>query len=71
MHTIEIEFDVFKALTNLRESETVTYNEVIRRLLNLPELKSNDGKAVGDRAPTTSSLSDLTSAGGAAGARVE
>lgn len=37
MHTIEIDFDVFKGLTNLRENETVTYNHVLRRLLKLPE----------------------------------
>ncbi len=32
---IDVDFDVFKALTNLRESESTTYNEVIRRLLKL------------------------------------
>ena len=33
---IEIDFDVFKALTSLRKSETDSYNSVIRRLLKLP-----------------------------------
>lgn len=33
---IEIDFDVFKALTALRENEADTYNHVLRRLLNLP-----------------------------------
>jgi hypothetical protein len=33
---IEIDFEVFKALTALRESEVDSYNAVIRRLLNLP-----------------------------------
>lgn len=33
---IEIDFDVFKALTALRESESDSYNAVIRRLLKLP-----------------------------------
>lgn len=33
---IEIDFDVFKALTALREHEGDTYNAVIRRLLKLP-----------------------------------
>lgn len=33
---IEIDFDVFKALTLLREQESVTYNDIIRRLLELP-----------------------------------
>lgn len=36
MHTIEIDFEVFKKLTVLRETETVSYNDVIRRLLNMP-----------------------------------
>jgi hypothetical protein len=34
MH-IEIDFQVFKALTALRESESVSYNDVLRRLLTL------------------------------------
>ena len=34
---IEIDFDVFKALTGLRESERDSYNTVIRRLLKLPD----------------------------------
>lgn len=33
---IEIDFEVFKALTIRRESEADTYNDVIRRLLSLP-----------------------------------
>lgn len=36
---IDIDFDVFKALTIRRESEADTYNDVIRRLLSLPENK--------------------------------
>lgn len=32
---IDIDFDVFKALTALRESEDDSYNAVVRRLLNL------------------------------------
>lgn len=35
MQQIEIDFEVFKALTNLRESESHTYNEVLRDLLKL------------------------------------
>lgn len=35
MHTIEIDFDVFKKLTVLRETETVTYNDVLRKLLGI------------------------------------
>lgn len=33
---IEIDFDVFKALTLLRQSEGDSYNSVLHRLLNLP-----------------------------------
>lgn len=35
---IDIDFDVFKALTALRQSEVDSYNAVIRRLLKLPEV---------------------------------
>lgn len=35
MNTIEIDFDVYKALTNRRPSESVTYNDVLRQLLGL------------------------------------
>ena len=48
MHTIEVDFDVLKELMARRETEVVTYNDVIRRLLGL-------GNVVGQRhaAPTT------------------
>lgn len=36
MHQIEIDFEVFKELTLRRPEEAVTYNDVIRKLLNLP-----------------------------------
>ncbi|MES2420843.1 MAG: hypothetical protein V4595_06025 [Pseudomonadota bacterium] len=35
MQQIDIDFEVFKALTILRESESHTYNEVLRDLLGL------------------------------------
>jgi predicted CopG family antitoxin len=35
MQQIDIDFEVFKALTALRKSETHTYNEVVRDLLGL------------------------------------
>lgn len=38
MATIDTDFDVYKSLTNLRETEDVTYNDVLRRLLKLPPL---------------------------------
>ena len=40
MHTIEIDFDVFKKLTNLREAEHVTYNDVLRQALGLSSVAS-------------------------------
>ena len=33
---IEIDFEVFKALTARRDTEEATYNEVLRQLLDLP-----------------------------------
>lgn len=39
MSTVEIDFDVYKALTLRRPSEDVSYNDVLRELLGLP-LKS-------------------------------
>src|SRR5260370_42442640 len=52
MPSIEVDFDVFKALTALRPSEEVTDNEVLRELLKLPPKKptpvSSDGPAPGE-----------------------
>jgi hypothetical protein len=39
MQSVEIDFDVFKALTSLRTSEEDTYNDVLRSLLKLPSNK--------------------------------
>jgi hypothetical protein len=36
MVAIDIEFDVFKTLTNARESEADTYSDVIRRAFQIP-----------------------------------
>jgi hypothetical protein len=36
MLTIEVDFEVFKALTVRRATEAVTYNDVLRELLDLP-----------------------------------
>jgi hypothetical protein len=52
MRCIEVDFDVFKALTTRRSSEEVTENDVLRELLGLPVRKpmstSGDGPAPGD-----------------------
>lgn len=45
MSTIEIDFDVYKALTLRRTSEEVTYNDVLRQLLNLTAKKAAPGSA--------------------------
>lgn len=45
MMGIEIDFDVYKALTLRRSSEDVTYNEVLRELLGLSPKKNPDALA--------------------------
>lgn len=40
MRTIEVDFEVFKALTLRRPSEDVSENDVLRQLLGLPGRKS-------------------------------
>ena len=40
MATIEIDFEVFKALTAQRSSESETYNDVLRKKLGLPPRQS-------------------------------
>ena len=47
MATIEVDFDVYKALTVRRSTESVSYNEVIRDLLgisNIPEAANSSRK---------------------------
>lgn len=39
MPTIEIDFDVFKAITSRRPSEEITENDVLREVLGLPPKK--------------------------------
>jgi hypothetical protein len=41
MMTIEIDFDVFKELTNRRTTESISYNDVLRKLLGLNPLKAS------------------------------
>ena len=41
MKTIEIDFEVFKGLTAELRSEADTYNDVIRRLLSLPDTQAD------------------------------
>ena len=42
MATIEIDFDVFKQLTLRRETESVTYSDVIRGLLGMTKENENE-----------------------------
>ncbi len=47
---IEIDFDVFKVLTNKRENEDTTYNDVLRRMLELPQARAaspSEGHIIG------------------------
>ncbi len=53
MRTIEVDFDVYKALTLRRPSENVTENDVLRELLKLPPKRpstapAGDGSSPGD-----------------------
>ena len=41
MQSIDIDFDVYKALTARRTSEADTYNDVLRTLLKLPPLEKS------------------------------
>ena len=45
MRTIEVDFDVFKALTTRRPSEDVTENDVLRDLLGLRSKRGPGAKA--------------------------
>lgn len=42
---IDIDFEVYKALTSRLPSETSSYNDVVRELLNLPAVTSPPGAA--------------------------
>src|SRR5690242_19253488 len=44
MPQIDIDFEVFKELTNRRPAESVTYNDVIRDLLKLPKPTAKSSK---------------------------
>lgn len=46
MATIDVDFEVYKALTVLRETEDVTPNDVLRRLLKLPSERVSSKKEV-------------------------
>lgn len=47
MRTIEVDFDVFKALTMRRPSESVSENDVLRELLGLPTHRQSTALAAG------------------------
>jgi hypothetical protein len=46
--TIEIDFDVFKEITNRRETKDVTPNDVLRNLLGLPTELGAPGTSAGE-----------------------
>jgi hypothetical protein len=45
MPQIDIDFEVFKELTSRRASENVTYNDVVRELLKLPQTPNSEKSA--------------------------
>jgi len=47
MRTIEVDFDVYKALTLRRSSEDVTENDVLRELLKLPPKRQSTASTRG------------------------
>jgi predicted CopG family antitoxin len=47
MHTIEVDFEVYKQLTVRRATEEVTYNDVVRELLGLKQARPNTLKTNG------------------------
>lgn len=51
MPQIDIDFEVFKQLTNRRPTEAVTYNDVIRELLGLPTSSKSEGPAINGSRP--------------------
>ncbi len=51
MHPIEIDFEVFKALTARRENERMTYNDVIRDLLGLNQRSRPESKSAPTAGP--------------------
>jgi len=50
MRTIEVDFDVYKALTMRRPTESVTENDVLRELLHLPS-RQHPTAPIGTGAP--------------------
>lgn len=51
MRSIEVDFDVFKALTTRRPSEEVSENDVLRELLGLPARRKQSAPASTSPAP--------------------
>ncbi len=51
MHTIEVDFDVFKQLTVRRTTESVSCNDVIRELLGLGQGKASAAKETTGSSP--------------------
>ena len=51
MRTIEVDFEVYKALLMRRPTEDVTENDVLRELLQLPRVKAGPAPATKPPAP--------------------
>lgn len=57
MYTVDIDFEVYKQLTVLRQTEDVTYNDVIRDLLGLSGVKEDTASYKSDLAAPSSWVS--------------
>jgi hypothetical protein len=51
MHTVEVDFEVFKQLTVRRATEEDSYNDVIRELLGLSQIKASATKEKNSPSP--------------------
>ena len=51
MHTVEVDFDVYKLLTIRRTTEDVSYNDVIRELLGLGQGSGSVSNEVANPSP--------------------
>jgi len=63
MHSIEIDFEVFKNLTTRRETEDVSYNDVLRGLLGLTPKTNAPKQATAGVAPIALSAHDWVTKG--------
>jgi hypothetical protein len=54
MHSLQVDFDVFKAITARRPHEGISENDVLREMLGLPALSDGKTRGSGRRGPSKS-----------------